>query len=315
MERFNTRLALTSSQTASLLSVHPSTVKRWCNEGLLDFDTTEGGHRRIHLDEAVAFSRSQGIRTVLTPFHPYEPHVWSALRAVEGEGSFRSLLTLAMGWVLRGESRRLENLYLAVGRSPDVSFCSFVDQGIRGLMSMVGQAWMDGRLRIGEEHLVSQTMVDVLLRLRTEWLEQVYDPYSNGTSRVAVVGTLEGNQHHLGALTVRLLLERLGWQVHFLGPDVPSDDFGAIQKSRSADVVCISLGPEHTVGEVSRTVSLLDSVYDRSRPYRLFFGGAPVGTPPDGYLDGAFESVHVLGSCAQLVSELGAGSPDAEEDR
>jgi excisionase family DNA binding protein len=302
MERFNTKVALTSSEAAELLSVHPSTVKRWCNDGLLPFDMTAGGHRRIRLEDAVAFSERQGIRTVLTPFAPYEPHAWGALSAARQDGSFRPLHTLALGWALRGDNRRVEQLYTALGRSDQIGFCTFCDEAIRGLMNRVGQAWVDGRLRVGDEHVISQLMIDVLLRLRQEGLDDAYDPSANGAARVAVVGTLEGNQHHLGALCVRILLERLGWKVHYLGPDVPADDFGLIQKGRGADLLCISLGPDHSVGDVSRTVMILASLYDRSRPYRLVFGGTPAGSPPAGYLDGPFESVGILDSCAELAA-------------
>lgn len=315
MERFKTSTALTSSETAELLSVHPSTVKRWCNDGQLAFATTEGGHRRIRLDDAVAFSKRQGIRTVLTPFAPFEPHAWAALSAARQDGSFRPLHTLALGWALRGDIRRVEQLYTALGRSKDIGFCTFCDEAVRGLMDRVGQAWVDGRLRVGDEHVVSQMMIDVLLRLRQERLDETYDPYANGTARVAVVGTLEGNQHHLGALCVRLLLERLGWRVHYLGPDVPADDFGMIQKARGADIVCISLGPDHSVGDVGRTVTLLGSLYDRSRPYRLVFGGDPTGTPRPGYLDGPFQSVDILDSCAELAARIDVTPTEPEEVR
>jgi hypothetical protein len=66
--------------------------------------------------------------------------------------------------------------------------------------------------------------------------------------------------------------------------------------------LCISLGPDHSVGDVSRTVMILASLYDRSRPYRLVFGGTPAGSPPAGYLDGPFESVGILDSCAELAA-------------
>src|SRR6056297_1456329 len=134
-------MQLTSTEAAGLLQVHPSTVKRWCNEGLLEFSTTDGGHRRIHLDDAVAFARAQDLNTVLSPFHPFEPHVWTALRAAEDDKSFRELHTLAMSWILHGENRRLEQLFTALGRSPANSFCSFCDDGIRGLMRLVGESW------------------------------------------------------------------------------------------------------------------------------------------------------------------------------
>lgn len=322
MERFNTHQTLTSSEAATLLGVHPSTVKRWCNDGMLASETTDGGHRRIHLDDAVRFARAEGIHTVLSPFDPCEPHVWTVLRAAEDEGDFRPLITLAMGWVLRGDSRRLEHLFATVGRSPHIGWCTFCDEGVRGLMRAVGAAWADGRLRVGEEHAVSQIMIDVLLRLRNEWLdrdeeERARAKRSNGKARrtaseppIAVVGTLEGNHHHLGALCVRILLERKGWRVHYLGPDVPADDFGTMQKSRDATLVCISLGADHTVGDVARSVSLLGALYDRSRPYRLFFGGSPAGTPSEDYLDGPFENVQVLDSCAALAGHVAFTAPD-----
>jgi excisionase family DNA binding protein len=313
MDRFDTHSVLTSSETAALLQVHPSTVKRWCSEGLLDSERTEGGHRRVHLDDAVAFSKAQGIQTVLSPFSPYEPHVWAALRAAEDEGSFLRLHTLALGWVLQGENRRVEHLYTALARSESVSFCSFCDHGIRGLMMRVGQAWADGRLPIGEEHLLSQTMIDVLLRLRQESLDEGPDPYAEDASRVAVVGTLGGNHHHLGALCVRLLLERMGWKVYYLGPNVPADDFGRFQKSRDADLVCISLGPDHTMGDVSRTLTLLRSLYDRSRPYRLVLGGSLLGSASDDLLSGPFEGVALINSCAELSTELASAAPEAPE--
>lgn len=315
MERLNTKVALTSSETAELLNVHPSTVKRWCNDGLLVFDTTDGGHRRILLDEAVAFSKRQGIRTVLTPFAPYEPHAWGALSAAIQEGSFRPLHTLALGWALRGDTRRVEQLYTALGRSDEIGFSIFCDEAIRGLMERVGQAWIDGRLRVGDEHVISQVMIDVLIRLRQERFDDAYDPYTNGSARDAVVGTLEGNHHHLGSLCIRFLLERLGWRVHYLGPDVPAEDFGLIQKGREAELMCISLGPDHSVGDVAHTVTLLGSMYDRSRPYSLVFGGAPEGSLREGYLDGPFESVDFFDSCAELAVKIDVARSEPAEAR
>jgi excisionase family DNA binding protein len=45
MERIPDIVALTSTEAASLLDVHPSTVKRWCNDGELDSELTPGGQR------------------------------------------------------------------------------------------------------------------------------------------------------------------------------------------------------------------------------------------------------------------------------
>jgi len=304
MDRFNPELTLTSSETADLLAVHPSTVKRWCNDGEIPSEKTSGGHRRIHLEDVMAFAREKGISTVLSPFHPYEPHVWTALQEVRQDGSFRRLHSLAMGWVSRGQVRRLADLYDALARDPSVSLCQFCDDGIRGLMVRVGEAWAEGRLRVGEEHMVSQVMTEVLLKLRADQREEAHRTRNGTPAPVAVVGTMEGNQHHLGSLCVRLLLERLGWDVYYLGPDVPVEDFAVIQRGRDASLVCISLPPMAQAGDVARAVRVLGEFYDPSHPYSLGLGGA---VPPEmdaSVLSGPFQDLRLFGSCVSLREAL-----------
>jgi len=313
MERFNEELTLTSSATAELLGVHPSTVKRWCNDGELAFDKTSGGHRRIHLGDAMDFAGSRGIVTVLSPFHPYEAHVWSALRDVREQEDFRRLHALAMGWTTRGQIRRIGLLFDALARTPSLSLCRFCDEGIRGFMRQVGDAWAEGRLRVGEEHLVSQAMVEVLLKLRTDIREEAGVGRNGTRAPVAIVGTMEGNQHHLGSLCVRLLLERLGWEVYYLGPDVPVEDFGVIQRGRDATLACISMPPKAAPGDLARAVRILGGFYDSSRPYTLAFGGDVPEDQVAEILRGPFRDAQVFGSCAAFREAIqgGFGTPSA----
>lgn len=299
-------LELTSSETASLLAVHPSTVKRWCNDGELASASTPGGHRRISIDAAVEFAEDRGIRTVLTPFHPFEPHVWTALREVEERGSFDALHALGLQWARRGAFERLEQLFIALGRSGTVPFCDFCDRGIRGLLRHVGDEWEAGRLRVGDEHMISQAITGALLTLRREWLDQ------RGTNGhrdrpVAVVGTMEGNHHALGALCVRILLERLGWTVFYPGPDVPPADFSVIQMSREASLVCISLPPLGSMGDVSRTLEALSEKYNRARPYSVVFGGTTGLTLAGESAEGPFDSVSFFPECTALRRAIEQG--------
>lgn len=306
MDRFEASFELTSSETANLLAVHPSTVKRWCNEGDLTSEVTPGGHRRIPIDAAVTFAQDKGIRTVLTPFHPYEPHVWTALRGVEERDSFDALHELGLQWARRGEFERLEQLFLALGRGESLSFCAFCDRGLRGLLQRVGQEWQNGRMRVGDEHMISQAITGALLTMRREWLDN--RPRNGRRDRpVAVVGSLEGNRHALGALCVRILLERLGWNVYYPGPDVPIADFALIQMSREASLVCISLPPTGTMGDVSRTLEVLAEHYNRARPYAVAFGG-PAGFSLEGESqEGPFESVSFFQECTTLRQAVDQG--------
>lgn len=312
MERFNEALTLTSSATAELLNVHPSTVKRWCNDGELPFDKTAGGHRRIHLGEAMEFARIRGIPTVLSPFHPYESHVWTALQDVQEKADFRRLHSLAMGWTTRGQIRRLGLLFDAVARIPSVSLCQLCDDGIRGFMRQVGDAWAEGRLRVGEEHLVSQAMTEVLLKLRVDIREAAEARRGGARAPIAVVGTMEGNHHHLGSLCVRLLLERLGWEVYYLGPDVPAEDFAIIQRGREATLACISMPPMAAPGDMVRAVRILGEFYDPGRPYSLAFGGTVPEDQAADILQGPFQEARMFGACSAFREAVQNGFGIAE---
>jgi excisionase family DNA binding protein len=307
VERFNPELFLTSSETADLLAVHPSTVKRWCNDGDLASDKTAGGHRRIHLEDALEFARRKDIETVLTPFHPFEPHVWTALMEVRETGSFRRLHALAMGWVSRGQLRRITALFDALARDPALPLCTFCDDGVRGFMHRVGEAWAEGRLRVGEEHLVTQAMTEVLLKLRASQREQIQPRTGGEAAPVAVVGTMEGNQHHLGSMCVRILLERLGWDVYYLGPDVPMEDFAVIQRGRGASLMCVSLPSVGAGGTLARAVRVLGEFYDPSTPYTLALGGTVLAGADPSFLAGPFAQVRTFDRCHELVEALQGG--------
>lgn len=294
---------LTSTQAADLLQVHPSTVKRWCNDGELAYETTSGGHRRIPLDAVTAFARQREIDTVLDPFHPYQSHVWGAYQQVESTGALDRALDLAMGWVHRGHLRRVVHLMQGLAETPGVDLCRFCDEGVRGLMQRVGDEWRQGRLRVGEEHMVSQAMTEVLIRLRPV----APAPPPNAPRPRAVVGSMEGNQHHLGSLTIRLLLEGLGWEVFYLGPDVPLEDFAAIQRGRAAELVCVSLPAPGAPGDAARTVRVLGEFYDFGQPYSLALGGYVPDDVDGEQLGGPFREVGIFSDCRSFRERLTAG--------
>jgi excisionase family DNA binding protein len=53
---------LTPNEVASLLMVSPITVRQWAQKGILEAQTTAGGHRRFSRDVVEAFARGRGLR-------------------------------------------------------------------------------------------------------------------------------------------------------------------------------------------------------------------------------------------------------------
>lgn len=337
-ERFNSELFLTTSQVAELLGVHPSTVKRWCNEGDLTFDKTEGGHRRIHLNDALELAKDRDIVTFLQPFEPYEGHVWSAVNEVVDGAGYDRVHSLAMGWLMRGQTARLSQLFLELGRHPDIPFPGFCDQGIAGFMRQVGDAWRSGQLRVGEEHMLTETLVEVLIRLRSEGARGLGPNGSgNGSSggngvngsngskgdqgtgrgpfgrrgeagpRRAVVGSMEGDRHSLAPHCIRLELERMGWEVVFLGADVPVEDFAAIQKARGAGLVAVSFAPPSTGADMKRCIRILSEFHDPAHPFAVAMGGIPMDSVDLTDLDPPFTELSIFNSIAGFHEALVAG--------
>lgn len=283
MERFSSGLLLTSTQVADLLDVHVSTVKRWTNEGDLRSSTTAGGHRRIHLDDALKVARQRGIPTYLDPFAPFQGHVWRAVREAEDAGDFRRVQSLAMGWLMREYPQRVGDLFVELGNRGRIPFDRFFDRGIREFLARVSDAVKEGRLRAGGDRQVAQVLLEALFRIH------LGVPLSSRPARPrsgprAVLGSLRGDTSDLGVMGTRVLLEREGFQVHYLGPDVPPEELTLAQRAQGADLVCIACGPQTDRAAVEDSIRRLAASYDARAPFALVVSlpGAPLdlnGTP------------------------------------
>jgi len=297
--------SLTSSRVADLLGVHSSTVKRWCDDGALVSEKTEGGHRRIRLGDALETARRQEIRTFLDIFHPWEANVWRAVSEIEDQGTFDRLHNLAVGWLSRGETDLLGRLFFEVGSRPGLSFPQFLDDGIRVFMARVGEEWREGRLAVGEEHMASQMVKEALLLLRPGWDRlRAVGPLRDAPPPVAVVGAVEGDHHDLGALAIRVLLEREGWKVYYLGADVPVEEFAGIQRAQGASLICISFSPKNSLPDLLRTVRILEEFFRPQHPYSLALGGSLGKISEEMIPAGPFEARSISRSAQELLTWL-----------
>ena len=286
------RFLLTTSSAADLLGVHPSTVKRWSDDGALPSVKTEGGHRRIHLQHVLAAARERGIPTFLDPFSPWEANVWLALRAAAGAEGFGRLIGLALAWLGRGDTELLGRLFFEAGRQEEIPFTSFIDQGVRGFMVNVGEEWRRGRLQVGEEHMATQVILEALFRLRMTRDSTLVPPDGPVERKpVAILGSMEGDYHDLGAHAARSILETDGWKVYYLGPNVPVEEFATVQQAQVADLVCISFSSRNALPDLQRAVRVLGQFYRPRTPYALALGGSIEGVSTEDLGEGPFEAL------------------------
>lgn len=280
------QVQLTSREAADLLAVHESTVKRWCNARELPYTTTRGGHRRIDLEELMLFARSQQLDSPMHDFRPYQPQVWMAVKAARDKGDFQPLSALALEWALGDQPHLIEAMFRYLGTIEGIRTARIFDELLGTMMRSVGDAWRKGQIGVGEEHFSTQVVLDALHQLRSQIHagHPVYrDPARrHQLSRAAIVACAEGEQHELGAMCVRILLEQSNWRVYYLGANVPIEEIAAFQKKQRAELVAISFVPPRAPSDVQRTIRLLGEMYDPRTPCALALGGGGLGgsSPP-----------------------------------
>jgi methanogenic corrinoid protein MtbC1/DNA-binding XRE family transcriptional regulator len=156
----------------------------------------------------------------------------------------------------------------------------------------VGERWARGHITITQEHLATD-----LVRRHMDALRERF-PRHAGNPRTVLVGTVQPEQHEMGARMVADLLALDGWDVHVL-TNVPPVEFAAHAGALAPDLVALSVVLESSVAAAHETVGLL-----RGR-----LPGVPVltGGPAGGDLgaDGVATSAR---EARRLAREL-AGTP------
>lgn len=258
---------LSTGQAAKVLGVHASTVKRWFEEGFGDAPAP-GSHRRIALDAVLAEGRARGYSTYLDVYGRDAALAWAAMESVEA-GDYGPLAHLIYRWVKSGRGDWIGSLLLHCGEEGELS-PEVLDGAFGGTLAMVGNAWEEGRLRVGEERAVSWQVAETLLEL----IRRAEEGAAPDAGKGAVVGSMEGDHHFLGPLLVRALLTRKRWSVEFLGPDVPIEEFVASREASGAQLVCVSFTPPMGPPDVRRCVDLLAGLSDPGEPFALAVGGS-----------------------------------------
>ncbi len=140
----------------------------------------------------------------------------------------------------------------------------FVTATLAPLVTLVGEAWMRGELRVFEEHLFTE-MMQGLLR------GAINQGAGSGASPRVLLTTLPGEQHALGVLMAEALCTLEGAECVALGPQTPVGDIVAAATARHADIVALSFSANSPSGQVSEGLELLRAALPESTA--LWCGG------------------------------------------
>nr|WP_281435213.1 cobalamin-dependent protein [Rhizobium lemnae] len=141
---------------------------------------------------------------------------------------------LAIGFDLL-TSKKLEELEVwLIQLSEQQSLDSFILHSVPYLMQNLGKLWVGQQISIADEHFVTACVKRILLGKL-----HMMSP----APRVApwiVATTPEGDSHELGALCAAILARRNGWNVLYLGPNLPASEVARLSNRYSARYICLS---------------------------------------------------------------------------
>jgi MerR family transcriptional regulator, light-induced transcriptional regulator len=114
----------------------------------------------------------------------------------------------------------------------------------------IGHGWSERSVSVAQEHMATAVFRRVL-----GWLLGLYQTTS--AAHRLVVATPPGERHELGALMAAIIAAAEGWNVTYLGPDIPVEELVGASRQARAEAVALSLvdsGDEPAVLSVLREI-------------------------------------------------------------
>ena len=130
---------------------------------------------------------------------------------------------------------------------------AFIELLLSPLLTLIGERWKIGELRPVHEHMTSAIIRSLTYILRNN------NPTPDNAPRM-IVSTPLGQLHELGALLAAIMAELKGWQVTYLGANLPAEEIAAAVKFTLARAVTISIScstDDHVVPKEMRRLKKL----------------------------------------------------------
>jgi methanogenic corrinoid protein MtbC1 len=208
------------SQVAEAIQSSESSVKRWCDDGVIFAERTAGGHRRVPLHAVARFLRSSAHR-----LHHPEALGLPPL-ADDRQRSTAAAVEHIREGLLAGDEQQVRRtlLRLYLGGEDTHVLC---DSVLAPVLADIGLGWRDGNVEIYQERLACEIVARALHELRN------LTPAPPSSAPLAIGGTASGDDFALPTLMVELVLRELGWKAVSLGTQLPFSTLdNAVQRQR-----------------------------------------------------------------------------------
>ena len=202
---------LSPKQVGLALGLSESSIKRYCDQGVMNSMRTEGGHRRLTLNEVLQFVKNRH-HAIVSPsalgLPTWSPHIEIALE--EGpEAGVESLVEALLKGNEDSVKQIVYDFYYA--GNPISTIC---DRLICPSFRKIGTRWACSAIDVYQERRSCELMQLVLHGLRNTLKEPDQE-------WIACGGTLEGDHYAISDTMAELVLRESLWNASSLGTAVP----------------------------------------------------------------------------------------------
>lgn len=141
-------------------------------------------------------------------------------------------------------------------------------------MHEIGRLWETNQITVAQEHLATAITQSVMAHLYAH----VFAKPPRG--RTVVATCIGGELHELGIRMVADFFEMEGWDVYYLGANMPIEDVVSMVNDQNADLLAISATLNN---HVPRARDLIHAVRESpiGSKVKIFFGGQPINRSPN----------------------------------
>lgn len=148
---------------------------------------------------------------------------------------FDSLRERYLAAQLAGDRDAAVRVLLDDGLAAGAMVGDLVLQVIQPAQHEIGRLWQSNTINVAQEHLATAISQVAISRL------YAHLPRESKLGKRVVVACVEGERHELGARVAADFMETAGYDVRFLGADVPTDSLIRLLEQERPDLLALSV--------------------------------------------------------------------------
>lgn len=239
-------IAISPKKASRALGVSESSLKRWCDQGLLPAIRTAGGHRKLFVADVLQFARQQG-RPLSEPQLLGLPS-----RRPTGDSGCQALVAA----LLAGEEAVARQIVFDLLASTH-SLSKLFDEVIAAAFHDIGERWSCRETEVYQERRACESMMRLLAEIRQTQAPPLPDI-------VAIGATLAGDRYSLPLAMAELVLRDRGVQATSLGASIPVESCIAAVEQVAPDLFWLSISHLEDTEAFVRDFASLSSACEKS---------------------------------------------------